>query len=961
MSDVASLRDPIFACAGEMAERCASFDWSSTVLGASQDWPRSLRTVVAMVLRNAFPMIVTWGDDFVMIYNDAYIATLGSKHPDALGSHLFEQFSEIWSVIGPAQTAVLHGGATHFDEDVPFVLERRGAPEETYYTFSWSHVPPDEPDAGPGGVLTVLSERTAEVVGARRLSLLNRLNARTQGLTDPHEALRACGEVLTEAPTELVSGTVLRPGDDGRLVVDLDLAAAFPGAQTTKATIPAEARRCWADGEMVVVPDPAAPRVALPLRARDRLAGVLVLDPHLLRPLDEDHRTWLGLVGEQVSQALAAATARSDELARLAALARLDAAKSDFLSNISHEFRTPLTLVLGPLEDALAEPDVHLSRSQVEVMHRSGRRLLRLVDSLMNAARMDVAGAGAAGDGVLQPVDLTSLTRDLVLAFEPAAVQAGLILASHFEETGVVGSDPALWECVVINLVANAVKYTPAGLVEVSLGVDDDRVVLRVSDTGVGIPEAEHERVFERFHRVLGPDAVSVEGSGLGLSLVAAATRALGGSIDVASRPSGGSTFTVSLPVSPVPADEAAVPRTAADAQVRARDLVADLTGASTGPTSPGSAQDAAPDRSAPAGLPTVLVVDDNHDMRQRVAEVLAPLGRVVACRDGLEAMEVVAELGSADSSDARRIDLVVTDVSMPRLDGLGLVERLRADPRHAGVPVVVLSARAGPEAAASALELGADDYVVKPFTSTDLLARCRSTLALTRMRSDRSSAAARDAVLAGVSHEMQTPLSVIMTALEVIATPETDAVTRSEAAGRAAARVRVLDRLVRQFLDWSRITAGSPIVPLRTPVVLGDLLGTVLLEHRRTEVVGAGVGTTHLVSCDLRRTEQILHTLLGNATHAAETQVELEVLEDRGPDGELRGFDVVVRHDGPAADERVLRGLVTPAPTNGTPSTGAIGLAVSRAAARAQGGDLTLGSSDQHGCVFVLRLVSGD
>ncbi len=945
MTDVASPRDPIFDCAGEMAERYASFDWSGTPLGAPALWPESLRTTVATVLRGRFPMCLEWGDSFVLIYNDAYIDILGAKHP-ALALPVSEVFPEIWDAVAEHHLAVLHGGGSQYQEDVPFVIERGVGLEEQYFTFSWSHVAPGPTDTSPGGILSLLSARTREVVGARRLAVLNLLTNRASGQVEPRAAVSGCLEVLSGGASDLVYGGFYAIDDLG----DITAGDSF-GVPPSRLPADGEAPQVVIDCARTAVTTidaagdgsdiPAL--VALPIRARDRVAGTLLLAPHPLRPLDLEHRQWLGLVAEQVGRMLSLATARSDEQARLSALAEIDAAKSDFLSNVSHEFRTPLTLLTGPLEDALATPSAGLSRAQMEVMHNSGRRLLRLVDALMDVARMDVEPREAR----IAPVDLTTLTHDLALPFELVATRAGLMLTTALDEIGVVASDPELWECIVINLVANAIKYTPAGLVEITLVLEEDEVVLRVSDSGVGIEASQHQRIFERFHRVLGPDAKTIEGTGLGLSLVADAARTLGGAVSVTSETASGSTFTVRVPLRHASPDELPITHSIEGATTLARDLASVLPPSAIG-SATGDSESTTPKRDD--SLPVILVVDDNAAMRDRVAHVLAPLGRVIACGDGVEALETIS---------SRQIDLVVTDVAMPRLDGLALVERLRADERNAAVPVVVLSARAGAAAATSALELGADDYVVKPFASADLLARCRSTLALARLRVDRASASARDSVLAGVSHEMQTPLSVIMTALELLALPDTDAGTRAEAARRAAARVRILDRLVRQFLDWSRITTGSPIVALRAPTTLAELLTQVVADHPRAEVNDLGPHGPALVSCDVRRTEQILHTLLTHATRSPDSKVEVEVAEARDARGAVEGYDVLVRDDGPPIDEHALRALVTPVTLSDTPGTGAIGLAVSRAAARAQGGDLTVESTDQHGSIFVLRLAS--
>lgn len=949
MSLVAPPRDHIFACAGEMAQRCAELDWSRTSLGPSTRWPSSLRTIVAMVLRSRFPMIITWGEDFVMIYNDAYIPTLGAKHPAALTSRLPDEFAEIWDEIGPRQQAVLNGHESQFDEDVAFILERGSGPEETFFTYSWSHVPPDAPDVGPGGVLTVLAERTAEVVGARRLGLLNTMQTCISDLSDPTTAISGCLAALDSADADLVLGAVYTPDVSGALVLGPSFGIDPADASAWHAAPPVAAQ-CWTDQQVRSEIRGTTAIVALPLHARDRMAGVLLLEPHRLRPVDPEQWQWVHLVAAQVTQALSHATARADERERIAALADIDAAKRDFVSNIGHEFRTPLTLLLGPLEDALAEPDVALSPTQLRNMHANGTRLLRLVNELLDLARLDLDPRPAN----LEPVDLTAATRDLLLPFEEAAARAGLTFTAQLDEVGVVAVDPALWEATLINLVANAITYTPAGQIDVALRTEADGVVLEVSDSGVGIPEHDQPLVFDRFHRVIGPSSVSVEGTGLGLALVEESVRALGGEVSLDSEPGRGSTFTVRIALrAPTGPDPDLLQRSPIAAEILARDI-APTTGPSPSFAAEFGAEFGAEEVTGSviedAGSVVILVVDDNAAMRQRVSHVLSTLGSVVTCQDGLEALEIVR---------TRRVDLVVTDVMMPRLDGLGLVEQLRADPCHESLPVVVLSARVGSDFAAEALDLGADDYVLKPFTTAELLARCRSSLELSRRRAGRAAATARNVVLAQVSHELQTPLSVIISALELMSAPDLDDATRSEAVRRAAARVVMLDRLVRQFLDWTRITAGSPIEPMQASVELGDLLDRVVADHPIARVCDELAGSPRPVTCDLRRTEQIMHTLLTNASQAGATQVEVRIRahQDAAENTDACGYDVEVVDDGHGLDAVQSRALFTPTTATRVGGSAGIGLAVSRATARAQGGELALASSDQHGSAFVLRI----
>ncbi len=923
--------DPLFACDGEMAGRMAALDWAATPLGPSESWPQSLRTSVAILLRTRYPMLLSWGEHLVMLYNDAFTATLGTKHPAALGGLLAHEFAEVWEDVGPMQRSVLAGGPPVWFEDLPLNIERGTGPEEAYFTFSYSHVP-DE--SGPGGVLAVLSVTTGKVVAARRLALINELTQVANRAHDPEQAVTAVLAVLGDAVAELSGGAFYRvSGPDSRLLsrvgtfgdtcpahlldevaaTDHPVSSAWHGRTTVTGR-----HACGDSGEVPQL------YVALPVRAGDD-GGVLVLCPHRLRPFDADHERFATLVADQVGQVLGVASERAREQSRLEALAALDAAKTAFLSNVSHEFRTPLTLLLGPLEDVLGGRSERLAPEDLEVMHSSAHRLLRMVNGLLDVARIEADGLLASPEAT----DLSELTRDLMVPFESAAGRTGLELETRLDPSiGIVWVDPALWEKILLNLVANALKFTREGSVTVTLTAAQDQIVLRVADTGVGIPESEVGQVFDRFHRVQTGGARSIEGTGIGLALVAEAARAMGGSTGLTSEVGVGSTFEVSLPL--VASTEDSVdrwtPQTGAAAAL-ARDAGEDHA----------DVEDQLPSPDPDASV--ILVAEDNPAMRDRLARILASLGHVVTVPDGRAALERMR---------AGKVDLLVTDVMMPGLDGLGLLKEVRADSELRSTPVVLLSARAGPEAASGAIEAGADDYVVKPFTTSELLARCRTSLELAQYRAIESAGRVRSALLAGVSHDMQTPLAVITSTLELLSDEEVPIETARHMALRARARAAQLTQLVTQFLDWSRLSMNEPL-PLRlVGADLHELAERVVADYEGVALTG-DTGTT--VLCDPQRTEQILHNLVDNAAKASQSpaiELRVDVEDDLGV---ARVID-----DGPGIGPDVLPRLFEAFSPTDKAGNG-LGLHISREAARAQGGDLVLESTGPEGCTFALSV----
>jgi signal transduction histidine kinase len=783
-------------------------------------------------------------------------------------------------------------------------------------------------------VLAVLTMTTDKVVAANRLALLNQLAVVAQGSTSPEQAMAAAFDLLGAADRELQGGALYTRGrltgsGAGPLTRTLTFGEVDPEVFPRVVDAPDHpVTRAWAVQRPTHRATPH-PWAAVPVRGQDEVEAVLVLVPHTLRPYDEDHQRFVGLVGDQLGQILSLATARAREQARLDALAALDAAKTAFLSNVSHEFRTPLTLLLAPLEDVLNGAEKSIEPAEAEVMYASAHRLLRMVNALLDVARIEVDGLTAEP----QPTDLAALTADLLHPFEDAAARTGLTFVAELDAVvGTVMADPELWEKVVLNLVANAIKFTHEGSVLVGLTVRDERLVLRVRDTGHGIPESELSHVFDRFHRVHTTDARDVQGTGIGLTIVAEAVRAMGGTATVTSEIGFGSTFEVTLPLVRARRGSDSVWNPGLEAaEALAREVSASTTDATGRDTDAPQVKE---------GRRAILVVEDNPAMRSRIGRLLRSLGHVVTADDGLGALEVLR---------STHVDLVVTDVMMPRLDGVGLLKEIRADADLRAIPVIVLTARAGPEAAVAGIEAGADDYVVKPFTPSELLARCRTSLELSDYRTREAAAQVRGALLAGVSHDMQTPLAVITTSIGLLGEPDLTNEDRARIASRARARASQLTRLVTQFLDWSRLSMNQAL-PIRIERVdVAAVVRAVASEHDGVRVTGDEVAAE--IACDRQRTEQILHNLVENAKRVASKAIEIRL------GGDARDLTVRVVDDGPGVSREVLDRLFEAFGPSTAQKGSGLGLHVSRQAAWAQGGDLVLESTSAEGSVFLLSL----
>jgi PAS domain S-box-containing protein len=481
-------------------------------------------------------------------------------------------------------------------------------------------------------------------------------------------------------------------------------------------------------------------------QGREKPAGLLIAGLNPYRSLSPAYRDFLELFAGQIAAGLAAARTYEAECRRAQALADIDRAKSAFFSNVSHEFRTPLTLLLGPLEEMVNNPGRNLSREDEDLLslaHRNGLRLHKLVNALLDFSRLEAGRQTTA----FSPTDLGTFTAELASLFRSAMEKAGLAFIVDCPPlTPPLLVDREMWEKIVLNLLSNAFKFTLTGSVRVTLRPLGDTVELIVADTGIGIPEDAQAHLFERFYRVEGAQGRTHEGSGIGLALVRELVKLHGGDIRLQSRPGSGSTFSVTLSRSALRAPESSTPPLQPpgrnDRGNGARAFVAEaLRWADDGPPVPPVAisprEEVNPKTSPPAppgvARPLILVAEDNADMRDYITRLLSERFEVVTAHDGQEALDFARQL---------RPDLLLSDVMMPRLDGFSLLREFRADATLRSIPVILLSARAGEEARVDGLDAGADDYVTKPFHSRELLARVAATLTLVR---ERAEAAARE------------------------------------------------------------------------------------------------------------------------------------------------------------------------------------------------------------------------
>src|SRR6202046_1649437 len=740
--------------------------WRDTPLGSPDSWPQSLRTVVRILLTSRYQMWMCWGPELTMFYNDAYGPTLGVKQQWALGASAREVWKEIWPDIGPRIERVLETGEATWDEALLLFLERSGYREETYHTFSYSPLAGD--DGTVAGHLCVVTEETDRVIGERRLKTLRSLAGELSKTITEEEVVsciaRCLGENQKDLPFTLL---YLFPedGNDARLACQTGIAEHHEAAPELISL--REKNPPWPIGELIAGKDskivenllerfesvPSGSWDRSPWRAlllpitspgQDKPAGVIVAALHAFRPLDVSYAGFINLVAGQIAASIANARAYSAERKRAEALAEIDRAKTAFFSNVSHEFRTPLTLMLGPLEDLLARSQTHLSptaKEQLDLVSRNGARLLRLVNTLLDFSRLEAGRVQA----VYLATDLARFSSELASVFRSATDKAGLRLIVDCPDLGEpVYVDRDMWEKVVLNLISNAFKFTFEGEIAVTVRRVGDMAELRIRDTGVGIPAEAIPKLFERFHRVPNMPSRTHEGSGIGLALVHELVKLHSGSVRTESIVGQGSTFVVSIPFgqSHLAAGQMGGSRSLSSTAVGAKPFVEEalrwLPDSAAGSDQIFSVHDSVHDELLPvpcppasqgAVRPRVIIADDNADMRQYLSRLLSEQYEVETVADGQAALQ---------AAHKNPPDLIVSDVMMPILDGFELLKLLRGEEETRTIPVVLLSARAGEESRVEGIEAGADDYLIKPFSARELLARVSGRLEIARLQRDR-------------------------------------------------------------------------------------------------------------------------------------------------------------------------------------------------------------------------------
>jgi len=987
-----SLAETILAGGGEMGALMRSQDWSQSSLGPIETWSQSLKTGIRIILGSRYPMFIWWGQELLNFYNDAYIPVLGKRHPAALGQSARDVWAELWHAVGPLADDVMNHGNPSWNEEFLEIMERNGYPEETYFTFSYSPIGTD--DGGVGGVFCACTEETRRVLDDRRLRTLRELDAETANAKTVDEACQISASVLANNPRDIPFALIyLLDGDrqQAQLVGTTNLAVPSPASPSViEFSRAAEAADCWslnsvlATGQSQIIENLVARFGSLPGGAWDRspntalvlpltrpgqeMLGFLIVGISPFRPLDDDYQGFFDLVARQVTAAIANAPAYEEDRKRAEALAELDRAKTTFFNNVSHEFRTPLTLMLGPLEDALADRDDPLAphqRERLEAIHRNGLRLLKLVKTLLDFSCLESDRTSA----VYEPTDLATFTVELASVFRAAIEKANLRLVVDCPPLAEsIYVDRQMWEKIVFNLLSNAFKFTFTGEITVRLYQVGDSVELAVQDTGIGIPAAENGRLFERFYRVKGAQGRTFEGSGIGLSLVQELVKLHGGTVQVSSVEGEGSCFRVLIPTgcAHLPAQQIGATRTITSTAIGAAPYVEEalqwLTekhGTVEVPKN-GEGRKIAFSPAYPhtplSSSTRILLVDDNADMREYVKRLLSERWQVETAANGAIALNLIQQ---------QLPDLVLSDVMMPEVDGFQLLNALRADPVTKSIPIILLSARAGGAATIEGLEAGADDYLIKPFSARELIARVGTQLQMSRLRQEQSANRFKDEFLMTVTHELQAPLVAILGWSRLLQTKSFDQTTMTRALSTIERHAMIEAKLVKDLLDVSSILSGK----LRLKSQLVDLVSLVqnVVATFREAAQAKTIQLVETISnvalgnvlADGDRLRQIIANLLHNAIKFTPKGGQVDIrLEYLGSVAQITVADTGIGIAPDFLPQVFNRFSQAEVPSRYSPGGVGIGLAIARQLVELHHGTIEVASEGEgRGATFTVKL----
>ena len=717
----------IFVTAGQMGERIRDYIWSDSLLGPMSNWPQSLQSALSICLNSNFPIAIYWGQDLVLLYNDAWSPIPGNKHPWALGKPAIEVWPDIWNDIEP-QFKKAFEGMPGGSRDALLLMQRHGYTEECYFDFTFT---PIYGESGKvEGIFNAVIETTYRVINERRAGILQRLSDAINSVTSSAEVFQHGGSVLKNAKEDVPFYCIIEfdAKHKRRVQAFSEIETEYIDKWPVEDVLNGSIRHVESvapffskvpQGDWPEIPSEA---LIIPLKGSDgHIFGCIIGGLSARRKLDKDYRSFYESIAAVIGGELNTIKSLDEQRDRAEALAQLDKAKTAFFSNISHEFRTPLTLMLAPLQNILEEDDLKPEvRENISISYRNTLRLQKLVNSLLDFSRVE---AGKT-DVKFQKVNLAKFTEELASSFRSVIESSGLRYEISIQEKlSTVLVDLEMWEKIVLNLISNAFKYTQAGVVRVELTQELNHAVLKISDTGVGIRQEDQLKIFERFYRVNHSEGRSQEGTGIGLSMVKELINLHKGEIHLLSEYGKGSTFIVTIPVAESDASKQPI-----ISEYKSRDDLRNQF------IQEALKWDGISDRHKDNGelgieettRARVLLADDNSDMRDYVQRLLQDDFEIRTVTNGEDALALALSWTP---------DVILSDIMMPKLDGYGLLKKLKEMLVTRSIPVIFLSARAGEQSTVEGITAGADDYLIKPFSSKELIARVTNQVLISKTR----------------------------------------------------------------------------------------------------------------------------------------------------------------------------------------------------------------------------------
>lgn len=897
-------RKLLFPGNSDAAKRMRSFDWSKTDLPPLTNWPEELRIAVNLCLTSSFPNVVIWGrPEYTMLYNDGYGFILGeTKHPFYLGRSMRECWAEVWHVFEPEFQAIYEQKRSLTTEDTQTFIKRKLPLEEVFLTFSVG--PISDKDGVVKGLFGLAIETTEKVITVRRLEILRKLSLHTVAIKNTLMACEQFSKIINHHSEDIsfaviylldaTEKTLKRVTSSGltdvssfpelitvidlhtnsndvqfeledsirqvfktqnfEVILDLNsIGLNFPGGKWPESA-----------NQLMITPIPTGTQDSIP-------TGVLVLGASPRRVLDNAYSAFFELVARHIGANITNAKLYEAECSRTKMLSELDNAKTQFFSNISHEFRTPLTLIINPIEEALKNSEAYsgTDRKNLIMVHRNAIRLQKLVNTLLDFSSIE----SGQTEAYFELTDIDEFTSELASNFRSIIENAGLRFTVHCEKIEeCIYIDREMWEKIILNLLSNAFKFTFSGEIEVLLSnLSDTRIELAIRDTGCGISSDELPYIFDRFYRIKNSIGRTHEGTGIGLALVRDLILMHGGEITANSILGKGTVFYISMLKGSkhLPPKQVYEKKKELTVPVKSQTFITEMLHWSQNISTQNVNTESFSNF-------RILIVDDNNDMCDYLVRLLKEHWLVQSANNGQMAFNLFKQTIKYPEK-FQPFDLILTDIMMPNLDGFQLLNILKADSATSDIPIIMLSARAGEESRIASLQAGADDYLVKPFSTKELIIRIRKLLNLSKPRKSlieilKEADRRKDNFLAMLSHELRNPLAVISNSNYMLS----HMTLTKEASQRAQAtierQIQQITRLVDDLLDVTRITQNK--IQLQCQLIDLNVLAGQTIDDNMSFFANSDLRLIKqfsdfplFVYIDPIRISQVISNLLQNAT----------------------------------------------------------------------------------------------